>query len=1051
MKIKGGPGQYKEDLMVGINWNGYIYYIDSNRDGTFKGVSSYYDVTTGYTYGIGLGDFDGDNDLDIVFGAQYWSWSTADFFIIENTNYNNGNDNHPWGNVPNIQGIGSINTSGWNYVFDLAVEDFDNDGNLDFISNLRSGTYYLFKGKGDLSFKPATTLSVNYPGSYAMGKDAADMNNDGNMDFVSGGTASGTIYYYEGNGDGTFKNGVGVSSGPGNYQYSMTTADFDDDFNMDIITKGRQWGTSNYNMQFVKGQGDGKFNTPQNTNIQLGSWWYYAPADAFDFNYDGYQDMMVLESSTFYYYKGLGNGANFATKSYVGGSSSSVYSVAAPPRMPLGGCQNLTLDIGSDASQEISFYGEFDSEKTVYFGDDLNTILGSSSSGSRSLETFVDDYGNEMVKIPLRFDSDTIGSVMLHDIDIKYDYTATVELLPGERYNLTTDLNDLIPPGDQDDIVNDTSSTRVHFGMYSDTPGKVTLSDLNIEYNGAPSFIDIPTLAVSEDSDTKALDLTQFFTDDYDTPSSMSYGVSNNHNPEHIALSIIDNHWLRVNSSLKPDWHGNTMISVWCTDLEGIRTHSNLFKLKVTPVDDPPVANNPLPNAELRESESKIVLALDDPTKDYFIDVDSEDLYYRAMLETPAEHSGQLTVEVLKTNELRLTSISTFGLNIGVRVYCDDDESIKSLSDAELKLLDASQLFLVNITSRTRTFPPQWQSLSIPPIPEDTAQENILKLSDYVTDEDDKLGNLTYSIYSLTQSGYIDIAIDDETSMLSIYPRDDFDSKAKVTLAVTDDEQNRDLTTLLIEMIPYNDLPQVEISEPSNGTTVRGLVEIIGSAYDPEGDLSKVEISIGDGAWLPVDGLGYWTYMFDVSTLGSSVGQVVLKARAEDGTGSQSLMDRIYLNIQRQRNDRDEDGVIDIKDKFPDNPSEWQDSDGDTKGDNKDKFPEDVTQWDDTDGDGYGDVETGNNGDKFPYDPTQWFDADLDGHGDNDWGNSGDHHPYNPKEWEKEGAVKSGDSDESSSDSMFLLILIGLVSVIIFTGIIFVNYGVKWLKTNKTK
>ncbi|MEQ3635672.1 hypothetical protein [Alcanivorax sp.] len=76
--------------------------------------------------------------------------------------------------------------------------------------------------------------------------------------------------------------------------------------------------------------------------------------------------------------------------------------------------------------------------------------------------------------------------------------------------------------------------------------------------------------------------------------------------------------------------------------------------------------------------------------------------------------------------------------------------------------------------------------------------------------------------------------------------------------------------------------------------------------------------------------------------------------------------------------DRDEDGVEDGTDAFPDDSSETTDTDEDGVGDNSDKFPEDPAETIDSDEDGVGD-----NGDVFPEDPSETSDADNDGVGDN--------------------------------------------------------------------
>lgn len=98
--------------------------------------------------------------------------------------------------------------------------------------------------------------------------------------------------------------------------------------------------------------------------------------------------------------------------------------------------------------------------------------------------------------------------------------------------------------------------------------------------------------------------------------------------------------------------------------------------------------------------------------------------------------------------------------------------------------------------------------------------------------------------------------------------------------------------------------------------------------------------------------------------------------------------------------DDDNDGVLDVEDAFPLDPSESQDSDGDGTGDNADAFPENPAEKADSDGDGVGDnadafpnnaAETedsdgdgvGNNSDSFPDDPLETVDSDGDGVGNN--------------------------------------------------------------------
>ncbi|HJM55605.1 MAG TPA: hypothetical protein QGI72_05100 [Poseidonia sp.] len=115
--------------------------------------------------------------------------------------------------------------------------------------------------------------------------------------------------------------------------------------------------------------------------------------------------------------------------------------------------------------------------------------------------------------------------------------------------------------------------------------------------------------------------------------------------------------------------------------------------------------------------------------------------------------------------------------------------------------------------------------------------------------------------------------------------------------------------------------------------------------------------------------------------------------------------------------DSDMDGVNDLNDDFPNDPSQTTDSDEDGYGDdptgfNPDSFPSDGTQWEDSDDDGYGDNPTGTNPDLFPNNPDQWSDLDGDGYGDNSGGLNGDVFPEEATQWSDSDKDSYGDNPE---------------------------------------
>lgn len=115
--------------------------------------------------------------------------------------------------------------------------------------------------------------------------------------------------------------------------------------------------------------------------------------------------------------------------------------------------------------------------------------------------------------------------------------------------------------------------------------------------------------------------------------------------------------------------------------------------------------------------------------------------------------------------------------------------------------------------------------------------------------------------------------------------------------------------------------------------------------------------------------------------------------------------------------DRDDDGVVDGLDAFPDDGTQDTDTDGDGWGDdpsgnNADAFPSDSTQWSDQDGDNHGDNPDGNNADAFPENADQHVDSDGDGYGDNSRGDEGDAFPSDPSQWSDADGDGYGDNTE---------------------------------------
>ena len=135
--------------------------------------------------------------------------------------------------------------------------DANGDGNMDFARGRTSSGYiYLYTGDGTGNLTPSAT-QVADPGSDPYGVLLKDFDNDGIPDLIGNSSSSGNPSFFKGNGDGTFQGGVYVASLDTNNFTSLSALDFDGDGNIDVVaatyTSRQLW--------YYPGNGDGTFGT----------------------------------------------------------------------------------------------------------------------------------------------------------------------------------------------------------------------------------------------------------------------------------------------------------------------------------------------------------------------------------------------------------------------------------------------------------------------------------------------------------------------------------------------------------------------------------------------------------------------------------------------------------------------------------------------------------------------------------------------------------------------------------------------------------------------
>ena len=71
------------------------------------------------------------------------------------------------------------------------------------------------------------------------------------------------------------------------------------------------------------------------------------------------------------------------------------------------------------------------------------------------------------------------------------------------------------------------------------------------------------------------------------------------------------------------------------------------------------------------------------------------------------------------------------------------------------------------------------------------------------------------------------------------------------------------------------------LAKQENGTTISERTTFIGNASDEDGNVTKVEVSINGEAWITVNGITSWNYVWDITEI--FAGNYTIRIRAYDG------------------------------------------------------------------------------------------------------------------------------------------------------------------------
>jgi hypothetical protein len=243
----------KQDLAITINSPQIsLSLLTGNGDGTFNAPLNFPNTTGFDAPVIVAADVNNDTRLDLLI-AHTLACFTAPCTSSDDLTIMLGNGNGTFQSSQMDVGIGMA---------EIAVGDFNRDGNRDLAMAGSSARLYLLRGNGDGTFvqQPAQTLipGENHLGEDGTDIDVGDFNRDGIQDLVVAVSLNGSrTVILIGNGDGSFRAPHIITEPDIRIPHYQAVADYNGDGSQDLaLSLG--WGFQGM-IEILKGNGDGTF------------------------------------------------------------------------------------------------------------------------------------------------------------------------------------------------------------------------------------------------------------------------------------------------------------------------------------------------------------------------------------------------------------------------------------------------------------------------------------------------------------------------------------------------------------------------------------------------------------------------------------------------------------------------------------------------------------------------------------------------------------------------------------------------------------------------